>query len=98
MLNMWTLTINRGRRASDKDSMTLLDCTFFYNAPLGYSQAIALDQARRIYGIRNLLISEEDHSIRVEYDSSRLRETDIEAILRDAAIQLCSLHEVVRAS
>lgn len=68
--------------------MTLLEHTFYYLAPLGRCEASALDQARKIYGIRRMLLVEDKCAIRVEYDSSRLSVEDVEAILRNAAIQL----------
>lgn len=70
--------------------MTLLDSTFFYASPPTENACRALDRVREVYGFRQISFDENAHAIRVEYDASHLTENDIEALLRDAGIQLCS--------
>ena len=71
-----------------RTTMTLLDLTFSYGSPPGERQLRALDEVREVYGVRCISFDEKAHTIRVEYDASRLSENDIAALLRDAAIDL----------
>ncbi len=75
--------------------MTTLDITFFYGAPAGEAEARALDQVRRVYGIRDLRLDEQRRVIKVEYDASRLNESDIAALLAEAGFEL---RHMVRAA
>lgn len=68
--------------------MTTLDITFFHGVPTGEGEARALDQVRRVYGIRNLLLDEQRRAIEVEYDASRLNECDIAALLAEAGFDV----------
>ena len=68
--------------------MTMLEATFFYGVPPGENEALALDQVRRVYGIRNIRVYEDRHAIEVEYDASRLSEPDIAALLRSAGFEI----------
>jgi hypothetical protein len=76
-------------------AVTTLDVTFFYRTPPGEAEARALDQIRRVYGIRDLLLDEQRRTIEVEYDASRLNESDISALLAEAGFELRS---VIRAA
>ena len=75
--------------------MTTLDVTFFYGVPPGEAEARALDEVRRVYGIRVLRLDEERRAIEVEYDASRLSESDIAALLAEAGFEL---RHVIRAA
>lgn len=75
--------------------MTTLDITFFYGAPPGEADARAFDQIRRVYGIRDLRLDEQRRAIEVEYDASRLNESDIAALLAEAGFEL---RHMVRAA
>jgi hypothetical protein len=75
--------------------VTTLDITFFYGAPPGEAEARAFDQIRRVYGIRDLRLDEQRHAIEVEYDASRLSESDIAALLAEAGFEL---RHVIRAA
>ncbi len=75
--------------------MTTVDITFFYRAPPDEAEARALDQVRRVYGIRDLLLDEQRRAIEVEYDASRLNESDIAALLAEAGFEL---RHMVRAA
>ena len=44
--------------------MTMLEATFFYGVPPGESEARALDQIHRVYGIRDILLDERRHAVR----------------------------------
>jgi hypothetical protein len=68
--------------------VTTLDVTFFYGAPPGEAEARALDQVRRVYGVRDLRLDEQRRAIAVEYDASRLNESDLAALLAKAGFEL----------
>ena len=68
--------------------MTLLQVTFIYAAPLRESTLRALDEVREVYGVRQISLNDCDHAIQLEYDGSRLSESDIAALLRDAGVDL----------
>jgi hypothetical protein len=68
--------------------MTLMDSTFSYASAPRDSEMRALDHVREVYGMRQLTFDEREHSIRVEYDASRLTEDDVAALLRAAGISL----------
>ena len=68
--------------------MTLMHATFNYMSPPRESEMRALDHVREVYGMRQLTFDEREHSIRVEYDASRLTEDDVAALLRAAGISL----------
>ena len=68
--------------------MTLLEVEFGYGRPPNESEARALNDVRDVYGMRNLVLDEKSRSIHVEYDASRLRKSDICALLRAAGVQI----------
>jgi hypothetical protein len=68
--------------------MTLLERNFLYGLPPGPRELRALDQVRNVYGIRRISFNEQMHSIRVEFDASRLSAADVAALLRDAGMQV----------
>jgi hypothetical protein len=68
--------------------MTFLISVFPYQGRVTEHEARALDDIRDVYGIRALLIDEKSRNIRVEYDASRLKQSDIEFMLRNAGIRL----------
>jgi hypothetical protein len=68
--------------------MTLLDVVFKYGAPPGEKEMGALNNAWEVYGVRKIKFDEKEHTIRVEYDASRLNDGEIAGILRRAGIDL----------
>lgn len=68
--------------------MTLFDTTFSCGPIPGELALQALDSAREVYGIRQIWFDVKAHSIRVEYDASRLTSNDVQALLRDAGIDV----------
>ncbi len=73
----------------------MLEVTFFYSTPPGEAEARALDQVRRVYGVRDLRLDEQRRVIKVEYDASRLNQSDIAALLAEAGFEL---RHMVRAA
>ena len=68
--------------------MTLLDVVFRYGKPPGEKQMAALSNAFEVYGVRKIKFNENDQTVRVEYDATRLNDSEIAAILRRAGIDL----------
>ena len=68
--------------------MTQLDVAFRYGIPPGENELRALTYARDVYGVRKIEFDEAQHTVRVEYDASRLSEEIIAAILRRAGMDL----------
>jgi len=68
--------------------MTLLDVLFKYGAPPSEREMRALNNAWEVYGVRKIKLDEKGHTIRVEYDATRLNDEEIAAILRRAGIDL----------
>ncbi len=68
--------------------MTALDVVFRYQTPPGPAQLRALDSLREVYGIRRILFNEQDKTVRVEYDASRLTENIVAAMLRRATLDI----------
>jgi len=68
--------------------MTQLEILFRYAAQPTEAQALALANARDVYGIRRISFDREAHTVRVEYDSTRLNAAMVMQLLRRAGIQL----------
>ena len=68
--------------------MTFLTALFPYKGPLHEREMRALDDVRDVYGIRIVSIDEGKQRILVEYDASRLLQSDILFMLRSAGIRL----------
>ena len=68
--------------------MTMLDVVFRYGMPPGEKQMLALNNAWEVYGVRMIKFDEKEHTVRVEYDATRLNDGEIAAILRRAGVDL----------
>lgn len=72
--------------------MTALDVVFRYGAAPGEAEIRAIAPLRDVYGIRKVSFDENERTVRVEYDASRLNENIVAGLLRRAGIDL---HEKV---
>ncbi|HXZ26698.1 MAG TPA: hypothetical protein VEG08_01740 [Terriglobales bacterium] len=68
--------------------MTTLDVSFRYGRPPGEAELRALQAAREVYGMRRIRFQPRDSTVSVEYDASRLNEATVEALLRQAGLDL----------
>jgi len=68
--------------------MTAVDVVFRYGAPPGESEMRALNNAWEVYGIRRIAFDEPQHTVRVEFDATRLNPENVAAILRGAGLDL----------
>jgi hypothetical protein len=62
--------------------MTLVEVTYELEAPLGMEQLRRLGEFANTYGLRRFHVDEAKGLLRFEYDASRLRETQVEHVLR----------------
>jgi hypothetical protein len=72
--------------------MTLMEVTFELQKPLKPEQLRTLRQFANTYGLRNFHFDESLNHLRFEYDASRLKETEVVHVLRQARIPV--LHAV----
>jgi len=68
--------------------MTNVDILFRYDAQPTEAQALALANARDVYGIRRISFDRSAHTLLVEYDATRLNAAMVTQLVRRAGIQL----------
>jgi hypothetical protein len=68
--------------------MTYLDVVFNYGAIPGENELRAIDSVREVYGIRSVEFNPKQHTVRVEYDASRLKQAAVARLLRQAGIDV----------
>jgi hypothetical protein len=66
--------------------MTLLEVTFELQAPLTAEQLSRLGEFSNTYGLRRFRVDEAKNHLSFEYDASRLQETQVVHVLRQAKI------------
>ena len=66
--------------------MTLVEATYELQSPLTQEQLRNLGQFANTYGLRRFRIDEQKNQLSFEYDASRLRETEVAHVLRQARI------------
>ena len=68
--------------------MTTVEVLFRYGTPPGESEMGAMGQMSNVYGIRQVYFKEQERTIRVEYDATRLNESIVENLLRSAGFDV----------
>jgi len=68
--------------------MTTVDVVFKYGLSPGENEARAISDAREVYGIRKLTFDEKQHTVRVEYDATRLNNDSVANLLRNAGLDI----------
>jgi hypothetical protein len=66
--------------------MTLVEITYELQSPLGQEQLASLGTFANTYGLRRFHVDEDKKHLSFEYDASRLRETEVAHVLRQARI------------
>jgi hypothetical protein len=66
--------------------MTFLTVTYELQKPLRAEEFRALGQFANTYGLQNFRFDEKTNHLHFDYDASRLRETVVEHVLRQARI------------
>jgi hypothetical protein len=77
------------------ERMTAVEVMFRYGMPPGEEQMSALGQMNDVYGIRRMRFDERERTVRVEYDATRLNEATVEALLRNAGLDVRERMELV---
>lgn len=65
--------------------MTLVEATYELQSPLSEEQLRALGTFANTYGLRRFRINDKNH-LSFEFDASRLRDTEVAHVLRQARI------------
>ncbi len=68
--------------------MTTVEVLFRYGMPPGEKEMSALGKMYDVYGIRRLQLKEQERTIRIEYDATRLNEGAVEHLLRSAGVDV----------
>ena len=68
--------------------MTPVDVIFRYDQPPNPPTLRAIQGLREVYGIRRIQFDEREHTVRVEFDASRLSELIVAGLLRRAGLDL----------
>lgn len=68
--------------------MTQLDVLYRYADQPSEPTIMALARVREVYGIRGLAVNEDDRTVRVEYDATRLTEPVVHNLLRRTGLDL----------
>jgi hypothetical protein len=68
--------------------VTYLDVVFRYQATPGEAELRAIDGMREVYGIRQVSFNAKEHTVRVEFDASRLKADAVARLLRQAGIDV----------
>lgn len=79
------------RIASGKDGKTsMTNVEISYNYGMSPDEAVmrGIDNIREVYGIRRLKFNEQERSIAVEYDASRLNPATVASLLRHSGLDL----------
>lgn len=66
--------------------MTFMTVTYELQGKLGAEQFRALGQFANTYGLQKFRFDEKTNRLHFDYDASRLRETVVEHVLREAKI------------
>lgn len=66
--------------------MTLMEITYELQSRLKPEQLRALGNFANTYGLRRFRINEDTNRLSFEYDASRLKEAEVEHVLREARI------------
>jgi len=68
--------------------MTTVDILLHYATPPTEAVATALASAREVYGIRRLTFDRVAHTLRVEYDATRLSSAEVTQLVRQSGLQV----------
>jgi hypothetical protein len=68
--------------------MTLVEITYNLHSSLSNDQLANLGEFSNTYGLRKIRVDEQKNQISLEYDASRLRETQIAHVLGMAGISI----------
>jgi hypothetical protein len=68
--------------------MTTVDIVYRTAAPPTEQAALALARVRDVYGIRHLSFDRDAHTLRVEFDATRLNAAEVTKLVREAGLDV----------
>jgi hypothetical protein len=68
--------------------MTTVDILYRYGTPPTETAVFALANIKEVYGIRRLTFDREAHTLRVEYDATRLNGPAVTKLVREAGLDI----------
>jgi hypothetical protein len=68
--------------------MTYLEVVYRYLTPPGEKEVRAIDSVREVYGIQRIHFNENERTVRVLFDASRMKEDAVARLLRQAGIDV----------
>jgi hypothetical protein len=68
--------------------VTYLEAAFRYQTTPGEKEMRAIDSVREVYGIQRIQFNEQERTVRVLYDASRLKAEAVSRMLRQAGINV----------
>jgi hypothetical protein len=68
--------------------MTTVEIVFEYGKHPDESVLRAVNNVREVYGIRRILFHEAEHTVRIEYDATRLTAAAVHQLFRRAGLDL----------
>ncbi len=68
--------------------MTAVEVAYRYGRPPAEADMKAISAFREVYGVRNLVFDESAHTVRIEYDATRLNEPTVNRLLRQAGLDI----------
>ncbi len=68
--------------------MTAVEVVFKYDYPPTEVTMRAMDYVREVYGIRRIRFDDNEQTVRVEYDATRLNDGTVAALLRRTGLSL----------
>lgn len=77
--------------------MTTVEIVYRYGAPPTEQAALALARARDVYGIRRLSFDRAAHTLRVEFDATRLNAADVTKLVRETGLEIAAEPPLVPA-
>lgn len=68
--------------------MTTVEILYRYTAPPSESVAFALGGIRDVYGIRRVTLDAAAHTLRIEFDATRLTAANVTRLARQAGLEI----------
>jgi hypothetical protein len=68
--------------------MTYLEAAFRYQTTPGEKELRAIDSVREVYGIQRIRFNEQERTVRVLFDASRMNADAVARMLRQAGINV----------
>jgi hypothetical protein len=68
--------------------MTYLEVAYRYQTAPGEKELRAIDSVREVYGIQRIQFKPGEHTVRVLFDASRMKQDDVAQLLRQAGLDV----------